>query len=282
MGHVENNRKGRCGRHRCTTNEEDRQIGNVSLESPFSSSSIIRQQLQINCSLHTIRRRLREHGQRWRKPARKPDLTERHAIARINFCVQNEHRNWNNVVFCDEKVFSSATDSPKVLWRPNNTRYAPNNILRTANSGRITAGFWGWMTAAGPGQLIRVSPPRFTAARYVEILENEFLAAARQRFPNYREEPIIFIHDNSPVHTARVVRQWFEAHPEFEILWGLVVKDWNDVGYHGVRERTVEQLTQHTLDVWGHIRPDVTTRLVESMPRRMQECRNNNGYYTKY
>jgi len=60
------------------------------------------------------------------------------------------------------------------------------------------------MTAAGVGPIVR-APGRMTAAVYVGILENHLLPYIDQVVPP--GEGIVFMHDNAPIHTARVVRE---------------------------------------------------------------------------
>ncbi|KAF2902805.1 hypothetical protein ILUMI_03380 [Ignelater luminosus] len=61
-----------------------------------------------------------------------------------------------------------------VLWRPNNTRYDPSHVHTTNRSGRVTAGYWGWMSCHGPGELVQVSP-RFSSQEYITILKDVLL-----------------------------------------------------------------------------------------------------------
>lgn len=151
------------------------------------------------------------------------------------------------------------------------------------------------MSHNGPGQLIPVSPPRFTSERYVNLLQTQFLPGLAAAFPDH--ENTVFVQDNSPVHSAAIVREWFQNHPEIQVLawparspdlnpienlWGHMVKDWNDVNYNGVRERTIEGLTEHVNQTWNSFPQDLTQRLVNSLPNRLAECIASNGYYTKY
>lgn len=110
---------------------------------------------------------------------------------------------------------------------------------------------------------------------------------------------VTFVQDNCSIHTAAVVTDWFQAHGDvievlpwpakspdlnpIENLWAAAVKSWDDVGFHGVRERNVDQLSEHVTQVWEHFRNgDLCRRLVESMPRRLAACIAANGFYTKY
>ena len=119
------------------------------------------------------------------------------------------------------------------------------------------------MSAAGIMQLHQTTP-RMTAAEYVNILDTVMLPSARVRFPADQHRSIIFVHDNSSVHTAHITRNWFANHPEvekidwprkspdlnpIENLWGIMVKEWRS-GQH----RTRDALIQHVNNVWNNLR----------------------------
>lgn len=288
----------RSGAHRITTPIEDGAIVGAVENSPFISSVQIREQLHLNCSTMTIRRRLRESGYHARKPARKIELSEAQAAARVRFCEANIDRDWQCVIFTDEKTFSSSQDAPVVLWRKNNTRYIREHVRANATSGRITAGFWGWVSEAGPGELIGVSPPRFNSQRYIELLEEIVIPSVRMVYPEDEMEVITFVQDNCPIHKAARVIDWFEDHNDIDLLdwpakspdlnpiedtWAAMVRSWDDVPGFGVRERTIQQLTNHVNSVWENLRGTTfCSNSVRSMRNRLTDCIGSNGYYIKY
>src|SRR5215469_2989657 len=99
---------------------------------------------------------------------------------------------------------------------------------------------------------------RFTSEQYIEILEEVFLPTVKSMlFPD--PEKISFVHENSPIHTARRVRQWFtednniidlipwpskgfDLNP-IENIWGAIIRDWTPEN-----ERTNKALEEHDTD----------------------------------
>lgn len=289
----------RSGRPRKTTIHQDQAIIDFVQQTPSTNTVLVREQLGLDISLTTIRDRLNSNGIHCRAPAKKPKLTPEAAAARLRFCHENMDRDWSCVVFSDEKTFCTSQNVRTTLWRRNNTRYNVDNVIDNRRSGRISAGYWGWMTSHGPGELVQVTPPRFGADHYVAVVQDVLLPSIRAIYPEEDHPTIVFVQDNSPIHTARVVRDWFNDHPEIELLqwparspdlnpiehlWAAMVQRWNDVPFNGVRERTQEELDAHVRTVWESFRGRnfCRTLVIPSMQNRLEECVNNNGYYTSY
>lgn len=287
-------RKGRCGRKHILQQQTVQEILNDVENTPFQSSTTIREHHNLHCSTSTIKKVLRENGVFCHRPAKKIAFTDQHKINRVRFSEENINRHWANVIFSDEKVFCSNTDSLKPLWRRRNTRLEEKNVLKTNRSGRISSGYWGWMSDAGPGELVKING-RFTATEYVNILDNVMLPSVRQLYPH--PEPIVFVQDNSPIHTAQIVQQWFQNHEDIQLLnwpakspdlnpienlWGIMVREWEDVE-DGPNIRTADALDRHVNSVWERLRGrSVCENLVRSMRERLQTTINTGGLWTKY
>lgn len=101
-----------------------------------------------------MRRHLHAAGIRNYKPAQKIALTPAHREERVRFAQEYLNFNWeeNVVIFTDEKSFKSDKDGRKILWRRKGERYNEKCLLPCRTSGRITLGYWGWMSSMGPGE----------------------------------------------------------------------------------------------------------------------------------
>ena len=101
--------------------------------------------------------------------------------------------------------------------------------------------------------------------------------------------------NNSPIHKARIVIQWFEEQQNITLLhwpskgcdlnliknvWGNIVRKWKPE-----EERYRKQLMSHERREWETFRTKnrhLIQKLVESIPRRMQECVNKERCWTHY
>ncbi|KAF2888529.1 hypothetical protein ILUMI_17644 [Ignelater luminosus] len=177
-------------------------IAQFCLQNPFSTATVICDELQLPCNLIIIIRELHKNGIHKRISANQQLISEENTRRRLQFCEENALRNWELAIFSDEKTFCSSEDYTKTPWRSVNTRYEIQHIQPKKRSGGISLGYWGWMSQAGPGEPGQV---------------------------------------NSHFSTHNTIRAW-----------------------NGLRKR------------------NICEKLVNSMPRRLQECIEANGYYTKY
>ncbi|KAI5646044.1 hypothetical protein NE865_01937 [Phthorimaea operculella] len=183
---------------RATTREQDAAIVEAHKERPFLNTATTASQYSV--SQDTIRRRLKEGGLKNRKPAKKIVFTQAHAEARVGFCLQYYNFDWENnvVIFVDEKTFRSDKHGRSVLWRPDGTRYEVAHVLPNKTSGHVSLGFWGWISSAGPGELVEIDG-RMNATEYVELLRDVMVPTVRLHHP---EGTIYLVQDNSSVHNA--------------------------------------------------------------------------------
>ena len=184
----------RTGRPRQVTAHDTERIVDYVSEHPFTNAVDIKTQLQLDFSARTIRRRLHETGLHHRVPAVKEFLEARHVEARLSFAEEYVEKTldfWGRTIFTDEKTFSSTSHGQLHCWRRNNTRYDPKHVYQEARSGHVTANFWGWINLNCVGELAEISG-RFTADKYVELLEEVMLPTVRTYVLPYPEK-IIFM-----------------------------------------------------------------------------------------
>lgn len=286
--------KPRSGRPRAVAHEHVIRILETIEENPMTDAVKLTRELQLPCHPRTTRRLLLKHGIKCCRPAVKEHLSVRNEEGRLGFALQYlaaDEDYWNNVIFTDEKFFQSVAAGARHCWRLRNTRYDKKNIQEKARSGRVGVNFWAWMWANGPGELIRLDG-RFRGEDYVRILEEVLLPSVRAVLPH--PQPIILVHDRSPIHMCMEVREWLHDHPEvvpldwpakgcdmnpIKNLWAIMVRDW-DIG----NEISCQNIERHAREVWESVRrrPNICRSLVASMPRRIGAVIDALGGWSKY
>ncbi|KAK4306651.1 hypothetical protein Pmani_021544 [Petrolisthes manimaculis] len=143
---------------------------------------------------------------------------------------------------------------------------------------------------------------KFTAAAYIDILEKNFIPSLQENNYPFPPDPIIFVQDKCPVHTARIVKDWFADQQNIQLLelpniqllelpskgcdcnpieyiWANMVNTWEPE-----LERTGEQLMAHTQRQWElfRARPQEVRNLVSSMPDRLRAVIDAEGGWTHY
>lgn len=198
----------RSGRPRILSEANDRRIVEAVMERPHTSAVDITQELQLACNPETTRRHINEAGMKCSISAQKEQLTQANRDMRLAFAqryTQNiyDQEFWKTVIRTDEKNFSTTAARQHVCWHLPNTRYKRRNIQEVRRSGRCSLSFHGWMWSGGLGDLTRIDG-NLTSVKYVEIL-NRILPSIREK-AIAAPDPIRFVHDRSPIHTSRVVR----------------------------------------------------------------------------
>lgn len=284
-------------RERFTTAEQNVSLVRQVDENPFLPVLHSVNLLDLQISVRTAQRRLHEANVHCYQPARKIPLTNRHREDRVAFALHQLNtaspEDWDRTIWTDEKVFCSADDRYKFVWRPENHRLDPKYVVPSGKSGRITCGMWGWISAHCPGELIEVSP-HMDALEYIDILENVLLPSVRKIYSKDDMPTFRLVQDNSAVHTAHVVQEWFAQHPEIEVLdwpakspdlnlienvWAAITNSW-EAGH----ERNKAQLIVHAKTAWENLRqrPQLFANLRASIEKRLDQVIARNGWWTDY
>lgn len=158
------------------------------------------------------------------------------------------------------------------------------------------------MCSTGPGKLHRIEGT-LKGPQYVDILENVFLPEAMERFGC--EATIKFVQDNSPIHTSRIVREWFAERPEVQLIdvfpeielmeWPAKGADLNPIenAWSMLKSRMKDgennwrnqnDLFASAKGIWETMgrNPNTWESLVSSMPHRLEMVDYYDGGWTGY
>ncbi|XP_050724621.1 uncharacterized protein LOC127002582 [Eriocheir sinensis] len=113
------------GGPRHVTQEEEQRIIASARRSPLTTSVQLKHKIGCQFGVQTIRKILHRADIHYRTPAVKPFLSQENKEERLGFALEyitEAGDFWDNVVFCDEKTFSSDAHGGLHCWRPNSTR----------------------------------------------------------------------------------------------------------------------------------------------------------------
>lgn len=251
--------KQRSGRNQILKSTQKTEILTRISDDPFLTATYFGR--QYNVSYTTITRFLAKNGIHCRVAANQTRLTDEHKINRMAFC-ETILESWdqdklNSVIFSDEKTFSTDVRWKKHVYRPRNTRYNGQYIKTLNLSGRINAAYWGAISINGPcTKLVKVNG-KFNSEQYLKILKKHLVPAMKSN------AGMIYMQDNSPVHTANVVMEYLSKRPfetmswcplspdlnPIENVWSYITYDWPDM-----IQRTDAALNELVQTKWSELK----------------------------
>ena len=283
----------RSGRPRATTPRIDKKIVNMIENSESPNASKVAEMLtEINLaaiSPRTVRNRLKEVGLHGRAPLKKPLLTKKHIKSRFDFGLKHQKwtvEDWKKVLFSDEsKLNRRGSDGKTWTWRKSGELLKAKHIKQTVKHDDSVM-VWGCFSSACVGD-IHVIEGYMNASIYIRILSGHMVPSANRLFSG----SYIFQQDNDPKHTAKVVQNYLKGK-NIEVLdWPSNSPDINPIEnlWHELKKLIkLEQVKKKTdlhealIRCWKKITPEYCNKLVESMPRRIDQLVKNKGLWTNY
>lgn len=123
----------RSGRPRVTTHEKDARLLAAIEEAPKNTVVQLTRDLSLPCHPVTCRRRLHKSSIHCYIPAKKQKLTQAHKEALLGFALGYlpvDLSFLRNVIFADEKSYSSVSKGARHCWRRVSTRYMERTLKK--------------------------------------------------------------------------------------------------------------------------------------------------------
>lgn len=292
-----NQRRPGQGRHRVTTNNQDRFLRLQAIRTRFVTTTSLQQEFSrrynYRISRDTVRRRLAEVEVTPYRAATGPLLTADHRRQRRQFAQEHQNwgdREWGNVLFSDESRFCRFSDDRRRrVYRRPGERYAQCNIVETVSYGGGSVMVWGGISLEARTELVIIQGGRLTADRYItDILEPHVIPYA----PFIGQE-FLFMHDNARPHVARVVQDYLQDVEIATLPWPARSPDLNPIEHlwdnlsRSVRAllpppRDLNELSVRLTEMWDDMDQDTIRNLILSMPRRCEAVIRARGGNTRY
>lgn len=289
----------RSGRPKKLTERDVRHLKAVVTKNRRKSS----EQLQENfnectgneVSKNTLKRTLYEMGYHSRTALRKPNISEKNRIVRLNWTRERQSwtiNNWKKVVWSDESRFTLFRNDGKIhVWRLPKEKYDINCLVPTVKHGGGGVMMWGCFSWYGLGPLTRIDG-RINSNRYIEEIIGYHLVPFVEEFEEENGE-YLFQQDNAPIHTSIATRN-FMQQTEIPLLpWPGQSPDLNPIEHlwdeleRRIRAKkenpkNLRELEMFLQECWSQIESEVYQKLVNSMENRVKAVIKSRGYPTRY
>lgn len=263
----------------------------------------------IDASIRTMQRRLREEGIRKWRAVKRALLTQKHAKERLAWARAHQHwtvDDWKRVIWSDESAVqkdSNATGCWVFRCQNKREKYAPQNVRMKARDGNLSQLIWACFVGDRLGPIVFISGS-VKQDPYIELLcmnLEPFVEALKAD----GETNLEFQQDNARPHTATRTRKFLEA---LASKHGLTIMNWpanspdlsliENLWAHLKHELRIQYPDTATLKgspetikailrgrlhkIWWEIGEEVLNKLVEDMPKRVKEVIAARGWYTSH
>ena len=237
-------------------------------------------------TVRTVRRYLKKLGFEYVVKIKKQWLSAEHRRKRVAWCTQYSGwttDDWRLVIFSDESTFYVLRRKNTCkIWRLDKEKLLPECVeqCNTGDGGKL--GVWGGISGFGTTKA-KIYSDNMNGNSYCDVLANE-LKQSMATIP--MKNKIIFQHDLAPWHTSNILKDqirklklnvldWAPKSPDLnpiEMLWSILDKKLASRPIYSKAE-----LKRRLEEEWNGIDQELCIKLVESMPKRIQQCLKAKG-----
>lgn len=246
------------------------------------TSRMLKSELNLNVSRHTICRELKDKKIVHQKVQRRPNLTPTHKEARLNFCRKNMQLNFATVWFSDEKRWC--------LDGPDNLAYYWHDLRKEP--------VWGVKRQGGGGSLMvwgAICNGRMTSLCFLDgnVDSIKYQHSLQDHFLPYYGANQLFMQDNASVHKSASTTNWLALRkidvldwpsrsPDLnpiENVWGILVRQ---VYKDNKQYSCLAELRQAIQSAWNNLKFETLLELTNSVPTRIFDCIAARGGHINY
>lgn len=296
--------KPRSGRPRNYTEADEQLILNYVRHNPKSTWRQTIQGLNLNIGKSTYKTILRRHHiSKWRA-AKRPYLQQHHAEARLQFAEERATWSqdiWDTIIWSDEcSVERGSGQRSEYVFRTPQQKWDIDKIQTVNKSKDIRIMIWAAFSITG-GRSECVIMERDEEAAKNGFTARSYLHVLQEHMPTIYEPGLIFMQDNARIHTAKIIKQYFQEstiellkHPPYspdlnpiEHLWRKLkelVHEMHPELLHltSTSDESYTLLENAIKDAWDAIPQRYFDAVVNSMQRRCQAVISVQGWQTRY
>jgi transposase len=264
----------------------DKLIEDILEKKPEASSMVVARDLKrkgVQVSDRTVRRKLNTIGLTYGANLPKPLLSALHREKRLAWAKENEHTDWDSVLFTDEATLNINMQRRKVWHRPGKKL-----VIRTVKH-PVKVHIWGCVSSKGFGKCY-IFKENLNARLMNKIYQRALLPSRKMLFGS-KSSSMLLQEDNDPKHKSKLCKKWKEENNINNLPWPAVSPDQNCIenAWHVLKIRVaarkpsnLKQLARVVRDEWYKLDKYYAAKLVQSMPRRVQAVIEANGDYTMF
>ena len=278
-----NSRKKGSGRKSIITKDIGLKIENLIKEDDLLNLVDIKNVLEksndkLVLSKRTIERYLKKNGYTHDMPLEKHELTQKQKEDRLKFWNEYIDHDFSQTVFIDETLFRVGKAKQR-KWRKIGEKHG---ISYNKHGKKVNA--WAGISKGGKTS-IQLFTENMTKELYVSIMEKHLKEMERMTGKNFE-----LIWDNDPKHTSNLAKEFYKKHckildwpaysPDLnpiENIWSIIKSRLNQISTSKISE-----IISEVKVLWEELKQEYIDNCIESMPSRLQECINNEGYWLNY
>jgi transposase len=242
----------------------------------------------------SIQRYLAREGWHPKEAPKVVSISANNRKKRLVFSEKHEDDNlqfWDHVVWSDEVTVEACPRNRKLKALVHCTqKYWEIPINPQVQQGGFKVAFWGAFSKYGTGPLVPIEGT-LDKEKYIDLLDN-YLVSEMKHLKQEHGQGFLFMQNNARPHTAKKtlaflrkekikILEWPPQSPDLnpiENLWAIIKRRlYSNRNVFSAKQTLIDSV----LHKWNSIETSVCERLVDSMPKRLNEFMKTHCYPIK-